>query len=108
MPTFIEDYNRRFGKLPRDRHDAHRSVRNDEDLTAIFSWREFRKVTDSLTLSYERKLYVLQALRTFADISASTLKSFSSQMDALRSALQGNHCPTAPTTNSGLGITAKS
>jgi hypothetical protein len=41
-----------------NRHDAHRSVRNDEDLTAIFSWREFRKVTDSLTLSYERKLYV--------------------------------------------------
>jgi hypothetical protein len=60
MPTFIDDYNRRFGKLPRDRHDAHRSVRNDEDLTAIFSWREFRKVTDALTLSYERKLYVLQ------------------------------------------------
>jgi hypothetical protein len=27
MPTFIEDYNRRFGKLPRDRHDAHRAVR---------------------------------------------------------------------------------
>jgi hypothetical protein len=60
MPTFIEDYNRRFGKLPRDRHDAHRQVRNDEDLNAIFSWREFRKVTDSLTLRYERKLYVLQ------------------------------------------------
>jgi hypothetical protein len=60
MPTFIEDYNRRFGKLPRDRHDAHRAVRNDEDLAAIFSWREFRKVTDSLTLRYERKLYVLQ------------------------------------------------
>jgi hypothetical protein len=60
MPTFIDDYNHRFGKLPRDRHDAHRAVRNDEDLAAIFSWREFRKVTDSLTLRYERKLYVLQ------------------------------------------------
>jgi Helix-turn-helix domain len=60
MPTFIADYSRRFGKLPRDRHDAHRAVRNEEDLAAIFSWREFRKVTDSLTLRYERKLYVLQ------------------------------------------------
>jgi hypothetical protein len=60
MPTFIEDYNRRFGKLPRDRHDAHRVLRKDEDLDAIFSWREFRKVTDTLTLRYERKLYVLQ------------------------------------------------
>jgi hypothetical protein len=60
MPTFIEDYNRRFGKLPRDRHDAHRAVRNDEDLAAIFAWREYRKVTDSLTLRYERKMYLIE------------------------------------------------
>jgi hypothetical protein len=37
MPTFIDDYNRRFGKLARDRHDAHRAVRKDEDLEAIFA-----------------------------------------------------------------------
>ncbi len=60
MPTFIEDYNRRFGKLARDRHDAHRAVRKDEDLAAIFEWREYRKVTDSLTLRYERKMYLLE------------------------------------------------
>jgi hypothetical protein len=59
MPTFIDDYNRRFGKLPRDRHDAHRAVRKDEDLEAIFAWREYRKVTDSLTLRYERKMYLI-------------------------------------------------
>jgi hypothetical protein len=60
MPTFIDDYNRRFGKLARDRHDAHRAVRTDEDLDAIFAWREYRKVTDSLTLRYERKMYLLE------------------------------------------------
>jgi hypothetical protein len=60
MPTFIDDYNRRFGKLPRDRHDAHRAIRKDEDLDAIFAWREYRKVTDSLTLRYERKMYLLK------------------------------------------------
>jgi Helix-turn-helix domain len=59
MPTFIDDYNRRFGKLPRDRHDAHRALRKDEDLEAIFAWREYRKVTDSLTLRYERKMYLI-------------------------------------------------
>src|ERR1700687_1338175 len=58
MPTFIDDYNRRFGKLARDRHDAHRAVRKDEDLAAIFAWREYRKVTESLTLRYERKMYL--------------------------------------------------
>ena len=59
MPSFIEDYNRRFGKLPRDRHDAHRAVREDEHLDTIFAWRETRKVTSDLTLHYERKLYLL-------------------------------------------------
>src|ERR1700678_54869 len=63
MPTFIEDYNRRFGKLPRDRHDAHRAVRKDEDLASICAWREYRKVTDSLTLRYERKMYLIEDTR---------------------------------------------
>jgi hypothetical protein len=59
MPTFIADYNRRFGKLPRDRHDAHRAVRDDENLDRIFTWRELRKVNGNLALNYERKLYLL-------------------------------------------------
>ena len=59
MPTFIADYNRRFGKLPRDRHDAHRPLRDDENLDSIFAWRETRKVTSNLTLHYERKLFLL-------------------------------------------------
>jgi Homeodomain-like domain len=59
MPTFVADYNRRFGKLPRDRHDAHRPIRTDEDLDSIFAWREARKVTSNLTLNYQRKIYLL-------------------------------------------------
>lgn len=34
-------------------------MREDEDLDSIFSWREQRKVTSSLALHYERKLYLL-------------------------------------------------
>ena len=60
MPTYIAGYNRRFGKLPRDRHDSHRPMRADEDLDAIFAWRETRKITKDLTLHYERKLYLLE------------------------------------------------
>ncbi len=59
MPRFIEDYNARFAKEARDRHDAHRALRADEDLKLIFCWRELRKVTSALTLRYERKLYLL-------------------------------------------------
>jgi hypothetical protein len=59
MPSFIAAYNARFAKLPRNSHDAHRAVRDDEDLDFIFAWRELRKVTQTLTLRYERKLYLL-------------------------------------------------
>jgi hypothetical protein len=59
MPAFMEAYNARFAKIPRNGYDAHRAVRADEDLELIFAWRELRKVTKSLTLHYERKLYLL-------------------------------------------------
>ncbi len=39
VPQFIEDYNTRFGKEPREAHDAHRAVRADEELDLIFCWR---------------------------------------------------------------------
>jgi hypothetical protein len=59
MPSFIEVYNRKFAKLPRNTHDAHRPLRPEEDLDLILAWRELRKVTQNLILHYERKLYVL-------------------------------------------------
>jgi hypothetical protein len=60
MPRFIEAYNERFAKDPRDKHDAHRVLRPDEDLDFVFAWRELRKVTKDLTLHYERKLLLLE------------------------------------------------
>ena len=34
-PSFIADFNRRFGKPPRSDHNAHRTLRADEDLRQI-------------------------------------------------------------------------
>jgi len=59
MPAFIAAHNAKFGKVPRNAHDAHRDVRDDENLELIFAWRELRKVAQNLTLHYERKLYLL-------------------------------------------------
>jgi len=59
MPGFIEAYDARFAKAPRNAHDAHRPLRAEEDLEQIFAWRELRKVTHSLTLRYERQIYLL-------------------------------------------------
>jgi hypothetical protein len=58
-PEFIADYNRRFARTPRSEHDAHRPLQPSDDLARIFSWQETRLVSKSLTLNYQRVLYVL-------------------------------------------------
>jgi hypothetical protein len=57
--TFIADYNRRFAKPLRNDFDAHRPLREDEDLNLIFTFRELRKVSHALTLQYDKVLYML-------------------------------------------------
>jgi hypothetical protein len=63
-PEFVEDYNRRFARVPRSEHDAHRPLQPFEDLARIFSWQETRLVSKSLTLNYKRVLYVLDPTDT--------------------------------------------
>ncbi|CAH0442820.1 ISNCY family transposase [Ralstonia pseudosolanacearum] len=57
--TFVADFNARFAKLPRSDFDAHRPLRGDEELARIFCWREWRKVSASLTLQYAKVMYLL-------------------------------------------------
>ncbi|KUE85094.1 integrase [Cupriavidus necator] len=59
-PYFMADFNARFAKVPKRDFDAHRPLRGDEDLTRIFSWRERRKVSASLTLQYDKVMYLLE------------------------------------------------
>jgi hypothetical protein len=59
-PSFISDYNKRFGKSPRSDHNAHRPVREDEVLGSILTMRVLRKVTQTLTVQYDRVMYLLE------------------------------------------------
>ncbi|KVN22934.1 integrase [Burkholderia pyrrocinia] len=59
-PSFIATYNARFAKPPRSRFDAHRPLRDDEDLVTLLTWRETRRVTKSLTVQYDRVIYLLE------------------------------------------------
>jgi hypothetical protein len=38
-PAFMADYNARFEKPPRSAYDAHRPLRDDENLDTILTWR---------------------------------------------------------------------
>lgn len=59
-PSSIADFNRRFAKPPAGDHNAHRPVRDDEDLRQILAYRVPRKVTNALTVQYDRVMYLLQ------------------------------------------------
>jgi len=56
---FMHDYNQRFAKPARNDYDAHRPLRDDEDLALIFTWREARKVTRALTVQYDKTMFLL-------------------------------------------------
>jgi transposase len=59
-PSFIADFNRRFAKPPASDHNTHRPLRDDEDLRQILAYRVPRKVTNSLTVQYDRVMYLLE------------------------------------------------
>ncbi|MEZ2604141.1 helix-turn-helix domain-containing protein [Kluyvera intermedia] len=57
---FMADYNQRFAKAPRHDFDVHRPLEADDDLGAIFTWREPRRVSKSLTVQYDKVLYMIE------------------------------------------------
>lgn len=59
-PSFMAAYNARFAKPPKSEFDAHRPLRNDENLDLLMTWRETRRVTKSLTVQYDRVMYLLE------------------------------------------------
>jgi transposase len=59
-PHFIADFNGRFGKVPRSAFNAHRPLRDDEDLDLILTSRVPRRVSNSLTVQYDRVIYMLE------------------------------------------------
>jgi predicted Zn-dependent protease len=62
LESFRRDYNARFGRTPASDHDAHRKLIKAERVRIddIFSWQEFRAVTRSLTLQYDKVVYLIK------------------------------------------------
>jgi transposase len=60
LPAFVADYNARFAKEPRLAEDLHRPPAAHEDLDGALTWREERTVTGSLTLHYDKVLFLLE------------------------------------------------
>ncbi len=95
----MADYNRRFGKVPRHDFDVHRAVEHDEDTGLIFTVREKRKVSKSLTIQYDKMLYLIEdselsrrAIGKYIDVY-----HYPDGRKELR--LNGTLLPTLPTTD---------
>ncbi|MEY9186373.1 MULTISPECIES: ISNCY family transposase [Bradyrhizobium] len=60
LPAFMEDYNRRFAKAPFNEKDLHRPLAELDDVDDAFAWKEERTVSQSLTLQYDKVLFILE------------------------------------------------
>ena len=61
LPTFIEEYNRRFAVVPKDPTNAHKPLGQNLDL--IFTIQEFRYLSKNLTFQYKTICYQIQTER---------------------------------------------
>lgn len=57
LPSFIEDFNRRFAKAPQDPTNAHRPLLASHSLDRVFSLKETRQLSKNLTLQYKNITY---------------------------------------------------
>jgi hypothetical protein len=60
LPAFIVDYNARFAKPPANKKDLHRSLRAGDDLEDAFAWKEQRRLSQALTLQYDKVIFILE------------------------------------------------
>ena len=61
LPCFIEQFNLKFAKMAFNPKNLHRSATETaEQLDDIFTWREPRRVTNSLTITYDKCVYLLE------------------------------------------------
>jgi hypothetical protein len=60
LPPFMAAHNARFAKAPFSETDLHRPLTERDDLSDSFAWKEERTVSTSLTLQYDKVIFILQ------------------------------------------------
>ena len=97
---FMASYNARFAKPPRSEHDCHRPLHSDEDLELIFAWREARRVSQRLTVQYDKVLYLLADTRSPVAWRVITSMIYHYPNGRIEPRVDGTALPLPPTTNS--------
>ena len=61
LPEFLTKYNQKFGKEPRSSFNAHRPLKQKENLQHILCEKATRKLSKDLEVSFEGQIYQIQA-----------------------------------------------
>ena len=102
LPAFMDDYNRRFAKAPFSDKDVHRPLAQDDDLDDAFAWREERTVSNSLTLQYDKVLFILEPNEITRPLARQRVMVFDyPDMGAWSSNTRAANCPIASSTRCG-------
>jgi hypothetical protein len=68
-PQFIADFNVRFGKQPRNPKHMHRPLAEYENLDGAMCRKEVRTLSQSLTLRYDKVLFILDPTEVFKPLA---------------------------------------
>ncbi|MEZ0134554.1 MULTISPECIES: ISNCY family transposase [Novosphingobium] len=60
LPVYMAAHNAKFAKAAFDERDVHRPLALHENLRTEMVWREWRSVTSSLTLHYNKAMFILE------------------------------------------------
>ncbi|MGA3063244.1 MAG: ISNCY family transposase [Methylocystis sp.] len=60
LQEFMASHNARFAKAPFNDKDLHRPLADHEDIDDAFAWKEERTVSTSLTLQYDKVIFILE------------------------------------------------
>ena len=76
LPTFIDQFNAKFAKEPTNPTDLHRSLTELDQLDEILSWQEDRTVSHSLTVQYDRVVYLLEPTNLAKDLQRKKIRVY--------------------------------
>ena len=76
LPTFIEQFNAKFAKEPANPTDLHRSLTELDRLDEILSWQEERTISHSLTVQYDRVVYLLEPTKLAKDLQRKKVRVY--------------------------------
>ena len=71
-PESLAAYNARFACEPRSPHDAHRPMRDDENLALIFTWQDERQLSKNRTFPDSLDKTCRRSPAIFATLLAAT------------------------------------